>query len=237
MLKFNLSSSALTLFLDCPRCFWFEKVKKIKRPRGIFPSLPSGMDRVIKTYFDVWRAKDALPKELSGELFKGVKLFADQTRLDEWRNWRTGLEYHDENGSSLIGALDDLLTLGNCFIPFDYKTKGSPTNEESAVKYYQKQLDCYALLLESNGLKTAGYGFLIYYSPKGISEKGEVLFETQTIKIATDSKRAQQIFRNACKSLQDPQPEAGLDCEYCGWLSQTMGPTRFPDPQLHFEIT
>ncbi|GAI53572.1 unnamed protein product, partial [marine sediment metagenome] len=45
--KIRLSPSALNLFLQCPRCFWLEKNKGIKRPRGIFPSLPSGMDSVI----------------------------------------------------------------------------------------------------------------------------------------------------------------------------------------------
>src|SRR3989338_6659737 len=52
-----LSPSALNLFLECARCFWLEKVKKIKRPRGIFPSLPGGMDRIIKTYFDSYRSQ------------------------------------------------------------------------------------------------------------------------------------------------------------------------------------
>ena len=41
--------------------------------------------------------------------------------------------------------LDDLLVKDGAYIPFDYKTKGSPTNEEDANKYYQTQLDCYEI--------------------------------------------------------------------------------------------
>ena len=186
----KLSPSTLNLFLECPRCFWLDKVKGIKRPRGIFPSLPGGMDRVIKAYFDTFRAKDILPAELNGNDFKGVQLFHDQVRLEKWRNWRTGLEYHDEDGSIFSGALDDLLVKDGQYIPFDYKTKGSVTTEEDAVKYYRNQLDGYALLLHENQMPTAGYGYLLYYSPKSVSEKGAVTFELQAIKIATDYERA-----------------------------------------------
>jgi len=38
--------------LECPRCFWLQIVKNIKRPAGIFPSLPSGMDKILKVHFD-----------------------------------------------------------------------------------------------------------------------------------------------------------------------------------------
>lgn len=215
----TLSPSALSLFKDCPRCFWLEKVKNIKRPRGIFPSLPGGMDRVIKTYFDTFRAQKTLPPELRIDAFKGIFLFEDQARLEAWRAWRTGLQYH-EDGSVLSGMLDDLLVKDGVYIPFDYKTKGSPTKEEDAVKYYQTQLDCYALLLEGNGMKTAGYGFLLYYSPKEVKENGQVHFELQPIRVGTDTDRAKALFHKALAVLTGAAPRASAACEYCGWLER-----------------
>ncbi|HOW88015.1 MAG TPA: PD-(D/E)XK nuclease family protein [Candidatus Omnitrophota bacterium] len=215
----TLSPSALSLFKDCSRCFWLEKVKGIKRPRGIFPSLPGGMDRVIKNYFDTFRVKGILPPELQIDAFKGISLYENQAQLERWRNWRTGLQYQ-EDGLSLSGMLDDLLVKGDAYIPFDYKTKGSPTNEEDATKYYQTQLDCYALMLEGNGLKTAGYGFLLYYSPKTVGENGQVDFEVQPIKIGTDPERAKDLARRAIGILNGPAPRASGDCEYCGWLEK-----------------
>ena len=216
----TLSPSALSLFKDCSRCFWLEKVKNIKRPRGIFPSLPGGMDRVIKTYFDTFRAKGMLPPELRIDIFKDIHLYDDQARLEDWRAWRTGLQYRDEDGSVLSGMLDDLLVKEGAYIPFDYKTKGSPTNEEDATKYYQTQLDCYALMLEGNGLKTAGYGFLLYYSPKEVGENGRVSFEIQPIRIGTDTARAKDLFHQALAILTGPAPKAAPKCEYCGWLEK-----------------
>ena len=215
----TLSPSALSLFKDCPRCFWLEKIKNIKRPRGIFPSLPGGMDRVIKTYFDTFRIKGMLPPELRTDAFEGIRLYEDQAQLEDWRAWRTGLQYH-ENGSVLSGMLDDLLVKEGAYIPFDYKTKGSPTNETDATKYYQTQLDCYALMLEGNGLKTAGYGFLLYYSPKAVGEHGQVSFEIQPIRIGTDVERAKELFHKALSILTGAAPKASAKCEYCGWLEK-----------------
>lgn len=218
--NFQVSPSGLNLFKDCPRCFWLEKVRNIKRPRGIFPSLPSGMDRVIKSYFDIYRAKGTLPPELlQRNEFRGVSLFENLAQLERWRNWRTGLEYLAGN-TRLFGALDDLLLKGDLYIPFDYKTKGSPTNEEDATKYYQTQLDCYALMLEANGLKTVGYGFLLYYSPKVVGENGNVSFEIQPIKIETNIQRAKDLFQKAVACVSGSAPKASSNCEYCGWLEK-----------------
>lgn len=214
-----LSPSALNLFKDCPRCFWLEKVKNIKRPRGIFPSLPGGMDRVIKTYFDTYRIKKILPPELQIEAFKGILLYENLAQLELWRAWRTGLQYQG-NGTTLSGMLDDLLVKDDWYIPFDYKTKGSPTNEEDATKYYQTQLDCYALMLEGNGLKTAGYGFLLYYSPKQVQAQGNVQFEIQPIRIETNIQRAKDLLHKAVAILGASAPEASENCEYCSWLEK-----------------
>ena len=217
-MSIKLSPSTLNLFLECPRCFWLDKIKFIKRPRGIFPSLPGGMDRVIKTYFDGFRAKNALPPELNGTDFQGVKLFGDQEQLEKWRRWQTGLVYQDSDGSILSGALDDLLVKEGHYIPFDYKTKGSVTTEQDAVKYYQNQLNCYTLLLAENKMSTAGYGYLLYYSPKSVGENGAVHFELQVIRIATDQEKAREIFRKAAALLNGTLPPSIHTCEYCSWV-------------------
>jgi len=219
----KLSPSTLNLFLDCPRCFWLDKVKNHKRPRGIFPSLPGGMDRVIKSHFDTFRAKGSLPPELEGADFKGVRLFGDQASLERWRSWRTGLEYRDADGSILSGALDDLLVKDGCYIAFDYKTKGSITTEEDAVKYYQNQLDCYTLLLQENKMPTADYGYLLYYSPKKAGERGVIVFELQAIKVPTNAERARGTFRRAVALIKGPEPARHSSCEYCSWSSRQIG--------------
>jgi hypothetical protein len=220
MEKIMLSPSALNLFEDCPRCFWLEKREKIRRPRGIFPSLPGGMDLVIKAYFDGYRAKGALPPELKGRV-RG-QLFEDAELIEVWRNWkRTDLRHDDKSLDAVLsGALDDCLVDDGLYIPLDYKTRGFELKEDS-TGYYQTQLDCYCLMLESSGFGTAGIAYLVYYWPEEVSENGMVRFNVRTIEMKTDSAAAKRLFEEAVHLLRlDIPPQPSAECEYCGHIEQ-----------------
>ena len=81
-MTFKLSPSSLNLMKECPRCFWLHQHKVWKRPAGIFPSLPSGMDRVLKHHFDKFRDKGELPPELcNNNHCEDMKLFPDKELL------------------------------------------------------------------------------------------------------------------------------------------------------------
>jgi hypothetical protein len=222
MKKIFLSPSALNLFNNCPRCFWLEKNKGIKRPRGIFPSLPGGMDMVIKKYFDKYRKIDQLPPETAGRM-EG-KLFEDLNTLEMWRSWRnTNLCYVNNSYNAVLsGALDDCLIDGEFYMPLDYKTRGSELKSDPRL-YYQTQLDCYCLMLEANGYKTKGVAYLLYYWPKEVKENGMVLFHVEPIRIETSCKAAEEIVRQAAVCLAGPIPEAAKDCEYCGLVKLREG--------------
>jgi hypothetical protein len=190
--------------------------ENIHRPRGIFPSLPGGMDLVIKDYFDKYREKDELPPELQGKI-EG-KLLHDHVLLNKWRNWRTGLEYTDETlGVTLFGALDDCLQIGNKFVPLDYKTRGSAPKEGDSQKYYGNQLDCYSLMLEENGHPVGQIGYLVYYYPEHVEENGTVIFNVKPVELTIDPNRARQTLKNAIKLLSGPIPPHHTECEYCIW--------------------
>ena len=73
-MTYKFSPSSLSLLKECPRCFWLHYNKKIKRPDSIFPSLPGGMDRILKSHFDSFRDRGEIPPELE-ELNGNVKLF------------------------------------------------------------------------------------------------------------------------------------------------------------------
>jgi len=105
-MPYKLSPSKLNLFLECPLCFWLDN-KGIHRPNGPFPSLPGGMDRKLKVYFDKYRKMGKLPPELNGKVVG--KLYDDMAKMDLWRNNRKGLSWTDEDGNTLAGAIDDCL--------------------------------------------------------------------------------------------------------------------------------
>src|SRR3989344_6997509 len=154
----KLSPSTISLFMECPRCFWLQFNKNIHRPRGIFPSLPGGMDGVIKKYYDSYRRQGRLPPEVNGKLTG--KLLDDEKLLKSWQsNWE-GIKYFDKDLNALMkGVLDDCLVDGDIYIPLDYKTRGYDLKEDS-TSYYQHQLDIYCYLLDKNGYKTANYAYL-----------------------------------------------------------------------------
>ena len=224
----RLSPSTLNLFLECPRCFWLHINKRIHRPRGIFPSLPSGMDNVIKVYFDKYREKGELPPELKNQIKE--KLFPDLELLNKWRNWRTGLEYQNKAlGVSLFGALDDCLVDQSAnpkqarYIPLDYKTRGFPPREGDSEKYYGNQLSCYGLMLEENGYPVKDFAYVVYYSPDVVQESGIIKFNIKPIKIDIDINKARKLLEEVVNFLNKPIPERHSQCEYCSWNSQLSG--------------
>lgn len=212
-MTFTLSPSSLSLMKECPRCFWLTQHKIWKRPASIFPSLPSGMDRILKIHFDKFRDKGELPPELcnNGDC-KNMKLFDDKEKLKEWRSNFKGISFTDKQGNILHGAVDNLLVKGKKIIVLDYKTRGYPCKEDTH-EHYQNQLDIYNYLLKKNGYQTEDYAFLLFYVPKEVMSTGEVIFDTELKKMKVDIKMAEDIWKKAIKLLNSDCPKKC--CEWC----------------------
>lgn len=211
----RLSPSTLNLFAGCGRCFWLHINKSVHRPSGPFPSLPGGMDNVLKPYYDKYRLINKLPPEIAGKV-EG-KLFPDLAKINRWRNWRTGLEYFDKARSAkLVGALDDLLIIDGKYAPLDYKTRGGLIKEDSHT-YYQLQLDLYALLLKENNLPPAEFGYLVFYSPKEVVDGAVTHFTAEPVKVETSASSGRAVFEKAIEVLNGEIPPHHSACEYGLW--------------------
>ncbi|MBI2451695.1 hypothetical protein HYV50_01290 [Candidatus Pacearchaeota archaeon] len=102
-MAFKLSPSALSLFEDCPRCFWLDKHKVWKRPEGIMGSLMNGMDKVLKIHFDRFRDKGILPPEICNNGHcENMKLFDNHEILKKWRNNLQGIRWEDKDVSIIF---------------------------------------------------------------------------------------------------------------------------------------
>ena len=213
-MQYKLSPSSLSLLKECFRCFWLQFNKKIKRPSGAFPSLPSGMDTILKAHFDSYRDKGMLPPELK-EL-NGVKLFADMGLLETWRNNLSGVQWSDDEGNLFRGAVDDMLQKGNKLIVLDFKTRGFPLKEDTH-EHYQNQLDIYNFLLRKNGYETEDYAYLLFYYPNKINDNGDVLFHNKLLKMKISIKNAERIFKEAIDILNGEMPESNDGCGFCEW--------------------
>ena len=204
-----LSATTLKLFQECPRCFWLHLTRRIERPRGPFPSLPGGIDRVLKAYFDGYRRDGQLPPLISGRL---------QGRLS---TTALSLGFTDPGlGARLYGKLDDCILLPDDQVcPLDHKTRASaPDSIAYSEKYYKFQMDVYTLLLERNGHRTPRTAFVVYYYPvDGVLHQG-FPFEVTVHTITTDPDGAYAVFAAAARCLQGPLPAPGAACEYCRWV-------------------
>ena len=213
-MAYKFSPSGLNLFKECPRCFWLTHHKIWKRPQGIFPSLPSGMDKILKVHFDKFREKGELPPELkkNGDC-KNMKLFDNHELLAIWRSNFKGISYSDKEGNILKGAVDNILMKGKKLIVLDYKARGYDLKEDTH-DHYQVQLDIYNFLLRKNGYQTEDFAFLLFYVPKEVLPTGEVIFDTTLKKMKINIKNAEKVWRNALEMLKGECPERG--CEWCG---------------------
>jgi len=183
-------------------------------------TLPTGMDRILKEHFDRFMKQDKLPPEIAeNKECKGMKLFTDTEKLTIWQNNFKGIQYKDEDENILRGAVDNILTKGKKLIVMDYKTRGYPLKEDTA-SMSQNQLDTYNYLLRKNGYETEDYGFLLFYMPKEVTKTGEVIFDTELVKMETNPASAEKIWKSALKLLDGDCPEAsrndkGKSCEWC----------------------
>lgn len=215
---FKVSPSGISYLMECPKCLWLYANEKIERPRGIFPSLPSGMDEVFKKYFDEYRQKNDLPPEIKGKI--NAKLFSDTPKLNLWRNidfGRGGLKAEfPEFDILLAGAIDELLVdSANNFIIFDFKTRGYKINKDSH-KHYQHQLDLYSLLFEKNGFKVTTSGYLLFFWPEKYANN-KAIFTTQLVELNISPSRGMDILKKVEQIIKSKKPPIHGNCEYCNY--------------------
>lgn len=171
------------------------------------------MDKILKEHFDRFRDKEELPPELcNNNHCEGLKLFNNKELLKVWRNNLKGITWSDKEGNILHGAVDNLLTKGKKLIVLDFKTRGFPLKEDTH-EHYKDQLNIYNFLLRKNNYETEDYSFLLFYVPKEVLPKGEVIFDTELVKIKADIKNADNLFKSAIKLLNGKCPKK--TCEWC----------------------
>ncbi len=222
---FKVSPSGIGMLLECPRCLWLHYREEIKRPSGVFPSLPGGMDGMFKVYFDEWRAKGELPPEIAGKV-EG-KLFDDMEKLSVWRNnWKGMTAEIPEYDILLKGAVDDMLVMKDGTIaPFDFKTRGYPTKEDTH-EHYRTQIALYSLLFQRNGLNVAKDGYLLFFWPSAY-EKNSASFTTELIRLSVSPDNGMEILKRVHAIISGAKPEAADECPYCEYRDTAAPATLF----------
>lgn len=186
---------------------------KITRPAGIFSSLPSGLDSIIKNYFDAYRKYNELPPEVKNQI-KGK--LVDEETIKLMRNWQKFFFEEKINNTKIkfYGGLDECIVNNGLYYPLDFKTRGFALRQDTS-EIYQLSLDCYALLLEKKGYKPGKSAYLIYYIPNELLGTN-VKFDVQIEERKTNIKNAYKTLEEAVKLLsQDSLPESKPECDFC----------------------
>ncbi len=171
-------------------------------------SIATGLDSVLKKYFELYREKGDLPPILAGQI--QAKLAAGLPKTLYFK----ALEQN--HGGILMGRPDEYLELKEkVFAALDHKTRASSPKEVHPS--YQLQLDVYTFLLESNQYPTLKTAYLAYYFPnEGALHRG-FPFTAEVHEVKTDPKRALKVFQEALLSLQDEPPAPSAQCSFCQW--------------------
>jgi hypothetical protein len=163
--SFAFSRSKVELFVDCPRCFYVDRVKGVSRPPGFPFSLNNAVDTLLKKEFDSYRGKQ-LPHSLVESNGLDLVPWQDE-RMSDWRNNFKGVQAKYK-GYDFYGAVDDIWVdkEGTLYV-VDYKAtaKELPVTTLGTANYhntYRRQMEFYQWLLAQNGHKVSNTGYFVY---------------------------------------------------------------------------
>lgn len=216
--KNGLSAHTLNIFIDCPKCFYLTVKEGFSRPRGPMPSIATGIDSLIKEYFEFYRKKQKLPPFLTGKV-EG-KLISNLKKTYYY-------DIEENPNYYLWGRLDEVIqNPDGLYVPLDHKTRAS-LPEGIPHPAYQFQLGIYSLLLKKeNKGEEVKFGYLVYYYPeKSMTDfdadeiKNIINFSFEVKKVELDIKQIKEVIKNAIDCLdRNIVPEKGENCEYCNWV-------------------
>lgn len=223
---YKLSRSKIDLFVDCPRCFYLDRVCGVPRPSIPGFTLNNAVDVLLKKEFDTYRAK-AEPHPIMDKYSIDAIPFED-SRMDKWRENFVGVQYlHEATNLLIFGAVDDLWknSKGEIHV-VDYKStsKDEEINLDDKWKQaYKRQMEIYQWLVRKNDLAVSDLGFFVYAN--GLKNKktfdGKLEFDTTVLAYEGNVDWVEDtIFRIKETLDMDELPEPSIECEHCQLYSK-----------------
>lgn len=221
----KLSRTKVELFIDCPRCFYLNVVKGIRKPSFPAFTLNIAVDSLLKKEFDLYRAKGEPHPYMKAYDVNAIPF--KHEKMDEWRNNFKGIQYHDKKTDILFfGAVDDIwVTPKNELIVVDYKatSKKDTVDKLEDTRWhnaYKRQMEFYQWLFRKNGFKVSNTGYFVYCNGKKSEKsfKDKLLFDVHLIAYKGDDSWVEKTIKDLAKCLKlRKAPEASPECEYCAY--------------------
>lgn len=222
---FKLSRSKIDLFLECPRCFYFDRRLGVARPPGFPFTLNSAVDHLLKLEFDIHRAKGT--KHPLIEKYGVDARPVPHEDLEKWRHNFTGIQYlHRPTNFLITGAIDDLWQNSKGeYIVVDYKAT-SKAGEITVLDKewhdgYKRQMEVYQWLLRQNGYKVSDTGYFVYCNGRTdrAAFDGKLEFDVTLIAYKGSDAWVSGAITDAHACLNGERiPASGKVCDYCDYI-------------------
>jgi CRISPR/Cas system-associated exonuclease Cas4 (RecB family) len=221
----RISRSKIEIYIECPRCFYFDVVLKKSRPSGFPLNLNIAVDKLLKREFDNFREKSEMHPLQTNLSSKFIP--ANHQLLEAWREpFKGGVSFfHPKHQITYFGAIDDLwINEDGDFAVVDYKAtaKESPVTElPEWASSYQRQISFYSYLLKKNNLPVYKKGFLVYTTALTVapSFNNELNFTTYIIELDIDESWIEPTLNAIYNVIQEKSiPSKSQNCKYCNFI-------------------
>lgn len=220
---FKLSRSKIDLFLECRRCFYFDRRLGVARPPGYPFNLNSAVDTLLKKEFDIHRANgNAHP------LMRTYKIDAVPMKNDNIEKWRNNLQgvahVHEPTNFRVFGAIDDVWVnpSGELHI-VDYKATSKNANITLDAPWqdsYKRQMEVYQWLFRKNSFTVSDIGYFVYANALRDRKAFDAVleFDVQVISYTGSDSWIEKTLADAlsCLNLSLP-PKASEECDFCSY--------------------
>jgi hypothetical protein len=228
--SFRVSRGKFSDFLNCPRCFYLDRVKGLVSPSTPGWSLNETTDLLLKKEFDRCREGQNPHRIFDRFGLSNVVPFAHPA-IDEWRDsLHRGLAYSiPYSNIVLTGGIDDVWQDSESaqLIVVDYKSQANThpvtTDAYLAGIYhggYKVQMDFYAYLLVNMGFDVSPTSyFYVCNADRGAPDfGGRMLFEETLVPYVWDSNWIGPKLVEMIDALNNEDlPDSNPACENCAY--------------------
>lgn len=218
----KISRSKLERFLECPRCFWLEVKRDIKRPPSFPYTINSAIDALLKQEFDVHREDGTAHYLIKKYNIDAIPYKCKE--IDTWRQNFTGIQFHHKPTDFLVfGAVDDVwVNPAGELIVVDYKATGA--NEYNIYDSYKRQLEVYQWLLLQNGYKVSETGYFLFakVNKNNGFVDGKLSFDLSLEALEGDSAWVEDALLSARKTLDNTISASSKECPYCQFAKGSL---------------
>ena len=225
---FRLSRSKLELFLECPRCFYLDRVLGVGRPPGFPFNLNSAVDTLLKKEFDIHRAAGTEHPLMKAYGVKAVPF--QHEALDEWRENFVGIQFHHQPTNLIItGAVDDIWFNEQAeLVVVDYKSTSKQAKitelDQEWQGGYKRQMEIYQWIFRKLGFAVANTGYFVFANAIKTLPKfdGRLEFAMSIVPYTGNDNWVPLTLLEMKETLESPSiPQPSTECDYCDYRKRS----------------